>query len=133
MTGVIWIIQMIHYPSFLHISPDRFPEFHRFHSSQITWIVGPMMLLQLGSALSLTWSAPALYPSFWNWVFLGLSLAVFFATAAFSIPAHQELSQAFQPAALSRLVQTNWIRTVLWTLHCLLCFWVLISSRGSAA
>jgi hypothetical protein len=32
MTGVIWLIQIVHYPAFALIDPNKFLEFHAMHS-----------------------------------------------------------------------------------------------------
>jgi hypothetical protein len=125
MTGVIWIIQLIHYPSFRDISPERFSQFHQFHSSQITWVVGPVMMIQLLTAVGLVSVRPSFVSALMSGAFLGLSAAVFFVTAFFSVPAHQELSLGFQDGPHQTLVVTNWIRTVLWSAHSVLCLWIL--------
>jgi len=125
MTGVIWIIQLIHYPSFRDIAPERFAQFHQFHSSQITWVVGPVMMVQLLTAVGLVNFRPPSVSAPMSGFFLGLSAAVFFVTAFISVPAHQELSLGFKEGAHQTLVLTNWIRTALWSCHSLLCLWIL--------
>ncbi len=111
MTGVIWIIQLIHYPSFSEIAPEAFQQFHASHSMRITWIVGPMMLIQLGTCLALVER---------KWLYLGLTAAVFASTFFLSVPLHGILAQGKDLAVIQKLVSTNWPRTIIWTLHSLL-------------
>ena len=53
MTGLIWLIQLVHYPLMDRIPPDGFIEFHQSHSFRITWIVAPVMLLELMTSILL--------------------------------------------------------------------------------
>lgn len=125
LTGVIWIIQLIHYPSFHVIADDQFQTFHRRHSNAMTLIVGPVMLLELGSALYL---ARALNPA---WVINAASVIIpFGATFALSVPLHERLGKAREGAVVDRLVHTNWLRTVAWTARAVALGWVAATGSG---
>ncbi|OZC02533.1 hypothetical protein BSZ36_05815, partial [Rubricoccus marinus] len=54
------------------------------------------------------------------------------STAFIQVPLHNALGGAFDAEAHSRLVGTNWIRTVLWSLRAGLVLWLasLAFSRG---
>ena len=121
MTGLIWLIQIVHYPLMRDVAPERFPSFHAAHSAGITPIVMGPMLLELGTAALLVADCPAWLQPWEARAMLGLSLAVFAATALLSVPAHGALSGGFDATAHARLVQTNWARTAAWSLHLLLC------------
>jgi hypothetical protein len=117
MTGLVWLIQMVHYPLMRLVEPSRFAEFHLEHSSRITWIVGPVMVLELLSAALLVMNRPQGLSPAVVWLSLGLSLWVFLATGLLSVPAHAQLSQGFADAPHRFLVLTNWLRTLAWSLH----------------
>ncbi len=108
MTGVIWLIQLVHYPLMVYVKPEEFPVFHAEHSRWITVVVGPMMLLQLGTSFLINSYLAVLF-----------SVAVFAATFFVSVPLHNQLAGGLDPTVLQQLVRTNWIRTILWTLHSL--------------
>jgi hypothetical protein len=120
MTGLIWLIQCVHYPLFLRVGRAEFEDFHRLHSRWITWIVGPVMLLELFTAGALF--VPGLGP---DWIPLThrascllLSLAVFAFTALFSVPAHGRLAANGRDEGTIRfLIASNWLRTVAWSAH----------------
>ena len=46
------------------------------------------------------------------------------STFFWQVPAHQRLSESFDPATHRRLVQSNWLRTVGWTGRGLLICWI---------
>lgn len=114
MTGVILVIQLIHYPCFSQISRSSFTAFHAQHSSVLSLTAGPVMTVELFSAL---WLAQNGNP----WLILNV-LAVtltWLITFFISVPSHNQLSQGFNQNAWEKLVQTNWLRTGLWSLRSL--------------
>ena len=113
LCGLIWCIQLVHYPSFRFVHPERFVEFERFHTQAITWIVGPAMLLELFTAVLLLGSLrPAL--GILNVASVG---AIWISTALLSVPCHSQLASGYSAESIDRLVHTNWPRTVLWSLR----------------
>jgi uncharacterized membrane protein len=131
MTGVIWLVQLVHYPAFSDIQPERFSEFHAFHSRSITWVVAPPMLIQLLSALALVFQSPfepqlRAIPI----LYLILTLLVFGVTAFASVPAHQVLALGFDTTTHATLVRTNWLRTLTWSAHLGLCLYGLYRNKG---
>lgn len=117
MTGLIWYVQLVHYPSFLYIKEEHFQEFHGMHSRFTGLIVGPVMLTELGTSLFL----------FINDTWLGyqaigfyLVLMIWVSTAFLSVPSHSILSGGKKEKEIQKLVSTNWIRTVLWSAKALL-------------
>ncbi len=115
MTGVIWIIQILHYPAFAVVDRAQFSAFHQRHSARITWVVFPAMATELATSCVLARSGSLL-------AMLGLACAVttWIVTAALSVPAHTRLTRGFDSAAHNDLVRTNWLRTVAFTAHALL-------------
>ncbi len=112
LTGLIWVVQCVHYPSFRFIDPDKFKAFHNFHSSKITWIVAPLMVAELLSAMLLLVQHNS---TFWL-VQLILILLLWIATAFLSVPIHNKLTMGYNLVLINKLVFTNWPRTFLWSL-----------------
>lgn len=122
MTGVIWIIQLVHYPSFRFVEFKQFFNFQKFHTSTITFIVGPVMVLEIFSALHLLIIND--FSVFWMIQAIAL-IIIWLCTAFLSVPLHTLLSQPHTSDAerlqiVQVLVRTNWPRTILWTFRSLL-------------
>ena len=66
MTGLIWLIQCVHYPLFAQVGAEAFQEYHARHTQWITPIVGPLMLIELGTAFWLVQTPPAGLPDLAN-------------------------------------------------------------------
>ena len=124
LCGLIWTIQIVQYPLFLRVPADGFATFHHSHTTRIGWLVGPAMLGELALALALAvW--PGTLPAAASWAGLGLLGLIWASTAFLQVPAHRRLAAGFDRAACERLIATNWLRTVAWTLRAGLSLWFL--------
>ncbi|WP_022836804.1 hypothetical protein [Salisaeta longa] len=124
MTGVIWVVQLVHYPAFRWIDPARTADFQAFHMRRITWIVGPAMTLELGTGLALLAYAPAAVPPAMPWSGAGLLVLIWGMTGLVHVPQHARLTDGFDAATHRALVRSNWIRTLAWTLRAALAGWM---------
>lgn len=111
MCGVIWVVQLLVYPNFLHIPADNFKKFHAKHSTAISWVVIPPMLIELGCAVALLYYNQG---SFFLLNFLTV-LVVWMQTAFLSVPLHNKLSQNFDEVSVHKLIRFNWIRSLVWS------------------
>jgi hypothetical protein len=116
MTGLIWFVQVVHYPLMERVGREVFAAYEREHVQLTGPVVGPPMLVELACALGLVLpgvlEGRALVAA---WVALALLGVVWVATATASVPMHARLVNGFDPAAHAWLVNGNWIRTVAWT------------------
>lgn len=125
LTGLIWTIQLVHYPAFRYIAEPKFIEFEAFHQRQISWVVVPLMLVELATAVVLFAWRPASLPLNFAIAGMVIVLAIWACTFAVQVPLHNRLTQGYNLAAIDALVHTNWIRTVLWSLRAALLLWAL--------
>ena len=119
LVGLIWVVQRVQYPAmaFVDPAPDRAVVAEKQHCDRIFWVVGPMMLIEgmlaawllLEGIESGQWFLPAIGSV--------LLLAIWLSTALVQMPLHDRMLQGPDAAAQRRLVRTNWIRTVAWTLR----------------
>lgn len=124
LAGLIWTIQLVHYPLFARVGEAGFPAFHAAHSQRISWLVVPLMLAELIAAIAWVSSPPARGPTWLATAMLGLVGAAWITTAFASVPAHARLGAGFDAAALDALVTTNWARTAAWTARAVVLLWL---------
>ena len=130
MTGLLWLVQIVHYPMFEGLAESQFVGWHEFHSRRISTIVAPLMVFDLlaSAALSYLLRSPLSYFA------TGLTVFVWLTTFLVSVPLHTKLggasekSQALKAQLIARLVSTNWLRTSAYSLK-LIVLAVLIYSR----
>ncbi len=127
MTGLIWFVQIVHYPLMAWVGPERFSAYAQRHQKQTTWLVLPVMLLELGTGLALvyvsldqqSWSGPA-------WAGAALLAVIWGMTLLVHVPQHVRLLQGYNPALIRQLVLTNSVRAVAWTIRSGLALWFLL-------
>ena len=115
MIGLIWLIQIVHYPMLAHYSEALPGDAAADHARRITPVVGPFMAVEGVTAVALLFAQPDGVSWQLMWVaaaLLGIALA---STVVFSVPQHTRLAQAHDPIAAARLIRTNWYRTAAWT------------------
>jgi hypothetical protein len=117
MTGLIWTVQVVHYPLFARVGEAAFRDYEREHMRRITWLVAPLMILEAGSAAVLVLVLDAPWQRGLAIAGLALLLVIWASTAFLQVPCHTRLSRAFDSVTVRRLVGTNWIRTAAWSLR----------------
>ena len=120
MVGVIWVIQLVHYPSFHFVELKQYTTFQRFHMARISYVVIPAMLTELFTLILIVISMDQIdtliVASAILLIFIWLMTAVFFSGV------HQKLTLGYDQTVVDKLVKLNWGRTLLWTLRLLLIY-----------
>ncbi len=109
---LIWLVQLIIYPSFRYCDPAQFQSWHNTYTGLISVFVVPLMLAQLGIY---GWQS-AVRGEAWDYIALGLVGVVWAVTFGWSVPCHDALHrQGFDREVIARLVLSNWPRTIVFT------------------
>jgi hypothetical protein len=130
MTGLIWFVQVVHYPLFRRVGSVGFVEYEQAHQRLTSWVVGPFMAVEGVSALVIAAvvrdEVGSVLPA------LGLvALAIVHASTVFlQVPAHRRLGRGRDADTVDRLVATNWIRTVGWSTRSIIAIAMLIVAAG---
>lgn len=125
MVGLIWFVQVVHYPLMGGVGGAEWTAYERAHTRRTTWVVLPWMVAEMVTALLLAANAwgllawpgkgdavPAAVPATVGAV---LVVAVWLSTFLLQVPCHARLERAWDPTVHRRLVATNWVRTILWS------------------
>tara|TARA_R110002049_G_scaffold309268_1_gene519518 strand:+ start:26458 stop:26931 length:474 start_codon:yes stop_codon:yes gene_type:complete len=115
LVGLIWIVQVVHYPMFDRVGGNEFKRYEEDHNRLITPVVGVPMVIELVTAIALLAFAPIGFPKWAAWTGVGLIAVIWLSTAFIQVPCHTKLLSGFQVIAHQRLVHTNWIRTACWS------------------
>ena len=126
MVGLIWMVQVVHYPLFAKVGTEHYNEYQKSHQILTSLVVGPPMLVELGTAMLLVWLKPVAVPAWSVWLALGLLAVIWASTALLQVPCHEKLTSGFDADVHRRLVATNWIRTIAWSARAGLLTWMLV-------
>lgn len=124
LVGLIWTIQVVHYPLMGDVGSDAFGRYHAAHSTAISWLVIPLMLTELGTALLLL-RYPFDGSTVPAWVGLVLLGVIWLSTALLQVPQHGVLASGFNAEAHRVLVLSNWVRTFAWSARGVLVLWMV--------
>lgn len=120
LAGLIWVVQIAHYPSFALVGAERFRAFHASYTTRIGRVVGPLMLVELACALWIVAAPPYAAEGWPRWIGLALVIVAWASTAFVQVPAHRVLARGFDANVHQRLVASNWIRTIAWSARAVL-------------
>ena len=135
MTGLIWFVQVVHYPLFDGVSAADFVAYENRHTRATSWVVGPAMLIELLAAVALVVRSQStmtagpdgkpLVPKLAAWVGLAAVGLLALITFTLSWPQHVKLEAGYDARAHGWLVSTNWLRTALWSGRSVLAGWMV--------
>jgi hypothetical protein len=132
MTGLIWFVQIVHYPLFAnilrHTTPADFRGYEASHANRTSFVVFPPMAVELVTALAAL--LPRLRPAFVSQPVAAASailvVAIWASTGLIQVPLHDRLGSNPAAETVRRLVLSNWLRTVLWSSRAVLLTVVLL-------
>ena len=111
LVSLVFMTQFITYPTLLNIDKDKFSDYHRKYVNNISFIVAPVMLIELLTLFLIAY----LSKDFLIIKSLILLLVIWLTTFFIMIPSHNRISKSFNIKEIKSLINYNWIRTILWS------------------
>lgn len=133
MTGLIWFVQVVHYPLFAEVGSEGSATYAAKHQALTTLVVGPVMLVELAAAVWLAVWPPSGVPAWIPRAALAALVVIWISTALWQVPLHRRLLAGHDAATIAALVAGNWLRTVLWSLRGVAALWMLRLAAGPAS
>lgn len=125
LVGLIWIVQSLVYPSMGLVGANGYAAYHNLHTSRITPVVAPVMIIELVTAIYFAYAPLENIDYRYFWGGLALVLIIWASTFFVQVPLHEKLAASFDADVQNLLVWTNWIRTFAWTLRGVLVLWIV--------
>ena len=115
MVGIVWFVQIVHYPMLRHGAGPGFSAIAEEHARRTGRVVGPLMAVEAATALWLLVDRPEGVP-LWTAALAAALLAVVWALTAFvQVPHHAALRRGFSAATHRALLAGNAVRTAVWS------------------
>ena len=109
---LIWIVQLIIYPSFKYYKQTDLLAWHEIYTKKVSYLVIPLMCGQAIVAGLQLFDQINLYTMFSSL----LILIVWGSTFYSFVPMHGKISSgSFDQSLLLQLERKNWFRTLIWT------------------
>ena len=123
MVGIIWMVQVVHYPLMAFTGPEHAPRYQQLHVRRMAWLVTPIMIVE---ATCSVW----LFLNMEGWLFstgIALLAGIWLVTLMVSVPSHNVLVERFDSSIHRRLVSSNALRAALWTSRGVLALSMVVS------
>ena len=125
MLGLIITTQVVSYPMFHFVNKNNFSTYHNNYVNYVSTIVIPIMVLELGFSILLFLICKSV--SFFIPLFINIMILI--TTYFIQVPIHNILGQKFNKQAINRLIKTNWLRTLLWTVKVFLLVLIILKEN----
>jgi hypothetical protein len=110
---LIWLVQLIIYPSFTYMNERKFSTWHKKYTLLISFFVIPLMLGQ-GIILLGQFIFNFSYLTIFS---IALVAVAWISTLLQAIPLHNEMEKSVESELYRKqLIKINWLRTFAWTL-----------------
>ena len=124
MAGLIWFVQVVHYPLFANVPASASTAYAERHQRLTARVVGAPMAVEGVCALWLFFAPPAGVGRLLPFI-AGLILAVVLgSTVMLQVPRHGRLARTTSADEIGKvvtsLVTTNWVRTIGWSTRAVL-------------
>ena len=115
MAGLIWFVQIGHYPLFHKVSEDTSAEYANEHQTRTAWVVGLPMLIEGITTLWLFFDpvGTRVLPLIGGLILVKVHLSTIFL----QVPRHGELTRGYNRETVTKLVTSNWVRTIGWSVR----------------
>lgn len=115
MSGVLWVVQVVHYPLLREVSVESIIEISHRHQNLITKVVGPAMVVEAASSAATLLIVPSnVIPiALVNFCFL---LIAVYVTIFHAVPLHAKIGRG-ESGSIPALIKVNWIRTAAWSMR----------------
>ena len=121
MCGLCWFVQVVHYPLFKEINRSEFSNYERKNLLYTSFVAIPIMAIEGLSGLYLLY----LNQDFLHLINVILLVVVGLSTFIFQAPLHLKLLINPSFFLITKLIRTNWIRTVVWSVRSGLMFYII--------
>ncbi|WP_338765473.1 hypothetical protein WAF17_01730 [Bernardetia sp. ABR2-2B] len=144
LVGLIWFVQIVHYPIFENVGKQNFRNFHSAHTTLTGKIVILPMLIELGLSFWLVWEGYEVdnilqnnyvgegirnrMSNFYSFSSIALvfTILLWILTAWIFVPLHGKLIKGYDLQLIKKLVFRNWFRTFFWSLRLILLIYMTL-------
>ncbi len=127
MTGAIWLAQLSQYPLLVYVGRRNFIKYEHEHINRISGVAWFIIYIELFTSIILFFINDQIVPRYFWGSGLILIFVIWFATWAVQYPIHKKLEKGFDGKLHKKLVNSNWIRTISWTIRSLILTYILSS------
>jgi hypothetical protein len=109
---LIWLVQIIIYPSFRNVKKTVFVQYHRWYVVRIGSFVFPLMMAEV---VLIYYFASIYHLNVYVLLGVLMIVVVWLSTIFIQVPIHRKISKKKNIVLIEKLIKTNWLRTIAWS------------------
>ncbi len=117
LTGLIWSLQIVYFPSLEGWKPESFGDLQTVGLLHTGFLLMPLMFFEGMTAGLLLMFRPRGVPAWVLWVGAGLVAGIWLSSYCIQFPSQARLVLGWDAQTHAQLVDGNWVRTTLWTVR----------------
>lgn len=125
LLGILWFIQLVHYPLFRRIK-ENFVQYERDHLRRTASLLVPIAVVDIALNVMLVISLEKGSCIFLISFALAMNIITWLSVFFFQVAEHHSLSDHFSKKIVHKLVKTNWVSTIAWTVKAALIFALIV-------
>jgi len=122
MAGLCWFVQLAHYP-LMRVLPKDNLQFYAQKNISTGYVAIPAMTVEYITGIWVIYHQPDTL-MLANGVGM---LIIALSTFIYQAPIHLQLMAGLNEGLLTKLIRTNWIRTITWTFRSALLAWLMLN------
>ena len=131
LLGILWFMQLVHYPLFKRIK-ENFVKYEKEHLKRTAAFLVPLLVIDFALNVMLVISLEKGPYTFLISFALAMNIITWLSAFFFQIEQHQTLSTHFSKSIVHKLVKTNWVSTIAWTIKSALVCALIIAIHVSS-
>ena len=108
---LIWLVQVIIYPSFRSIPNKAFVHYHRWYVVRIGLFVFPLMMAEI---VLIYYFTRTYHLNLYVALGVVMIVVVWLSTIFIQVPMHRKISKEKNNVLIEKLIKTNWRDCLLW-------------------
>lgn len=125
MVGLIWHMQIVHFPLFLIINEKQFHHYYVAHAYSSRWVIFIPMFIELLTGIGLFIWRPEPLKTWSLGVLTGLLVFLWLYTLLVMIPMQKNLKNEYSIDMIYNVTWANWARTVAWSARGIILGWLV--------
>jgi len=129
MAGILWYVQIVAYPLYKKVPGERFVAYELTRTRHTMGLVAPVMIFEMLTSITLVIMRKKILWEWLPWVGLGILLIGWGSTLFSQVPTHLRLRRGWNLKLIHKLIRTNWLRTMTWSVRALVAALLLVGSH----
>lgn len=116
IAGILWFVQLVHYPLFNEMPAKNMVNYGYYHMQKISGIINLLFIIDFITIVFLLLLVNSDLSATLMLINISIFLFIVILTRITFLPIYQQISKNPNSILITKLINLNWIRTLVWSL-----------------